>query len=78
MSMLRGPFAKTYAVHLQRLRKVDRVAADLNVVLVLFAIGLGVLDLTCLFTRQVVNRLPEMAIYASTAPAAADDVNPTR
>jgi hypothetical protein len=76
--MIRGPFAKAYAVHLQRMRKVDRVAADLNVVLVLFVIGLGVLDLTCLVGQQVVNRLPELGMYANTAAAPADDAQPTR
>jgi hypothetical protein len=71
-AMLRGSFAKTYAAQLQRLRKVDRVAADLNVVLMLFVIGLGVLDLTCLFGQQVVSRLPELATYAHAAPPADD------
>lgn len=41
-------------------RRLDRFAADLNVVLVMFAIGLATLDLTFLVTQRIVDRLPEM------------------
>ena len=42
------------------LRRLDRIAADLNVLLVMFAIGLATLDLTFLVTQRVIDRLPEL------------------
>ena len=42
------------------LRRLDRAAADLNVVLVVFAIGLAVLDVTFLLSEQVIGRLPQV------------------
>jgi hypothetical protein len=50
---------------------LDRIAADLNVLLILFAIGLATLDLTFLVAYHVVDRLPQMTrvVYADT-PAA--------
>lgn len=55
----------------QSVRRVDRAAGDLNVVLAVFAIGLAVLDVTFLVTEQVVARLPEAprAAYVDTAAA---------
>ncbi|HZT86562.1 MAG TPA: hypothetical protein VFA12_01250 [Stellaceae bacterium] len=40
------------------MRRLDRVAAELNVVLVVIAIGLGVLDLTCLWALAIERSLP--------------------
>ena len=53
------------------LTRLDRIAADLNVLLILFAIGLATLDLTFLVAYHVVDRLPQMTrvVYADT-PAA--------
>jgi hypothetical protein len=53
------------------LRCLDRIAADLNVLLIMFAIGLAALDLTFLVSQHVVDRLPQVtrAVYADT-PAA--------
>jgi hypothetical protein len=49
------------------LHRLDRFAADLNVLLVMFAIGLGVLDLTLLFGHRVIEPLPAThAVYADT------------
>jgi len=42
----------------QLLRRVDRIAADLNVLLVVIAIGLAALDMTFLVTQKVVDNLP--------------------
>ena len=42
----------------ETLRRVDRVAADLNVLLVVVAIGLAALDMTFLLTQTVVDNLP--------------------
>ena len=40
------------------LRRIDRVAAELNVLLVVIAVGLAALDMTLLLTKQVVDHLP--------------------
>ncbi len=42
----------------ETLRRADRIAADLNVLLVVIAIGLATLDFTFLVTRKVVEQLP--------------------
>ncbi len=44
----------------ERFRRLDRFAANMNVVLVLFAIGLAVLDMTFIMTQDVIDRLPPM------------------
>jgi hypothetical protein len=40
------------------LHRIDRVAGDLNVLLVVIAIGLATLDFTFLLTQKVIDRLP--------------------
>jgi hypothetical protein len=42
------------------LRRLDRTAGELNVLLVVFAIGLAALDLTFLFSERVIDRLPQV------------------
>lgn len=42
----------------QWFRRVDKFAADLNVVLVMFVIGLAILDVTFLVSHEVLNDLP--------------------
>lgn len=42
----------------EKFKRIDRVAADLNVLLVVVAIGLAVLDMTFVVTLSVVNHLP--------------------
>jgi hypothetical protein len=42
------------------MRRLDRAAADLNVLLVVFAIGLAALDVTFLFSQQLIDRLPQV------------------
>ena len=39
-------------------RRVDHLAGDLNVLLVVIAIGLAALDMTFLVTQKVVDNLP--------------------
>ena len=39
-------------------RRVDRIAGDLNVLLVVIAIGLAALDMTFLVTQKVMDNLP--------------------
>ena len=54
------------------LRRVDRVAADLNVLLVVVAIGLAALDMTFFVTQKVVDNLPPITrvTYDEAPPAA--------
>jgi hypothetical protein len=40
------------------LRRVDKIAGDLNVVLFIFVVGLATLDFTFLVTQKVVEALP--------------------
>ena len=42
----------------ETLRRIDRVAGDLNVLLVVIAIGLATLDVTFLLSRKVIDHLP--------------------
>ena len=42
------------------MRRLDRAAADLNALLAVFAIGLAALDVTCLFSQQLIDRLPQV------------------
>jgi hypothetical protein len=55
------------------LRRLDRIAADLNVILLMFAIGLATLDLTFIVTQRVIDRLPQVTrvVYADGAAASA-------
>jgi hypothetical protein len=55
--MPRKPLAKLCTAQLKRL---DRVAGDLNVVLVMFAIGLATLDLTFVASQKLLDYLPEV------------------
>jgi hypothetical protein len=51
------------------LRRVDRVVADLNVLLVVVAIGLATLDVTFLITQKVVDHLPPVTRMTYDTPA---------
>jgi hypothetical protein len=51
----------------QFLQRIDRIAADLNVVLLVFAVGLATLDLTFMVTQKVVDRLPQVTRLADDA-----------
>ena len=42
------------------LRRIDRVTGDLNVLLVVIAIGLATLDVTFLLTQKVIDHLPQV------------------
>ena len=53
------------------MRRIDRVAGDLNVLLVVIAIGLATLDFTFLLTQKVLNRLPQVTrVTYETHPSA--------
>ena len=53
------------------LRRIDRVAGDLNVLLVVIAIGLATLDVTFLLTQKVLDHLPQVTrvTYENVASA---------
>jgi hypothetical protein len=53
----------------QFLRRVDRVAADLNVFLLVVALGLATLDFTFLVTEKVVDNLPPITRISYDMPA---------
>ena len=53
------------------LRRLDRIAGDLNVLLIAFAIGLATLDLTFLLTQHVIDRLPQTTRVVYAIPPAA-------
>ena len=58
----------------QLMQRVDKLAGDLNVVLVIFAVGLATLDLTFLVTQRVVDRLPQVTRLVDDAtPAVANN-----
>lgn len=70
-----GPFAMLNRLSPQKrirvketIRHLDRVAADLNVLLILFALGLAVLDLTFLLTQNIVDQLPNATTVTFEAP----------
>ena len=46
------------------LRRIDRIAGDLNVLLVVIAVGLATLDLTFLVTQKVVEHMPPITRVA--------------
>jgi hypothetical protein len=49
------------------MQRVDKVAADLNVVLIVFAVGLATLDFTFMVTQRVIDRLPQVTRLADDA-----------
>ena len=57
---------KSFSVQ-EVLQRIDRIAGDLNILLVVIAIGLATLDLTFLVTQNVVNHLPPITRIAPDA-----------
>jgi hypothetical protein len=51
------------------MQRVDKIAGDLNVVLIVLAVGLATLDFTFLVTQKVVDRLPQVTRVVDDAPA---------
>ena len=70
--MIKGLSPRHHFARKEWLRRLDRIAGDLNVLLVVFAIGLATLDLTFLFTQKVLDKLPQATriTYAAPGPAA--------
>lgn len=76
--MPRNQLVKHWTAQLKRL---DRVSGDLNVVLVMFAIGLATLDLTFVASQKLLDYLPELTyttlIDGSGAPPHTETVSAT-
>jgi hypothetical protein len=53
------------------LRRLDRAAGELNGLLVVFAIGLAVLDATFLVSERVIDRFPQVTRVVDVKPPAA-------
>ncbi len=71
--MMKRLFLKNRPSIKELLRRADRVAADLNVLLVVVAIGLAALDVTFLVTQKVVDNLPPITrISHDPAPPSAN------
>jgi hypothetical protein len=51
----------------QLMERVDKVASDLNVVLIVFAVGLATLDFTFMVTQRVIDRLPQVTRMSDDA-----------
>ena len=75
--MPRKFLAKLRAAQLKRL---DRAAGDLNVVLVMFAIGLATLDLTFVASQKLLDYLPEVThvtpVDGSGTPSPTETISP--
>jgi hypothetical protein len=52
----------------ETLRRIDRVAGDLNVLLVVIAIGLATLDVTFLLSQKVLDHLPPVTRVSYDSP----------
>jgi hypothetical protein len=60
----------------QFMARIDRIAGDLNVILLVFAVGLATLDLTFMVTQKVVDRLPQVTRLADDASPVASTTPP--
>jgi hypothetical protein len=67
---------KFRAVSTEWLRRADRVAADLNIFLTVFAIGVATLDVTCLFSQRIIDHLPPLTQVVSVQQPAAPPLPP--
>jgi hypothetical protein len=72
--MPRKPSPSNAAAPREWLRRLDRIAADVNVMLVLFAIGIAVLDVTFLLSQRLIDRLPELTRVTYVAHPAPPNV----
>jgi hypothetical protein len=72
--MLRESLRRMRSAPVSWMRRLDRVAADLNVLLVMFAIGLATLDLTFIVANRLIQ-LPEVTTIIRADDAAAGPVS---
>jgi hypothetical protein len=77
---MRVTFSKKSRQPGQFMQKINRIAGDLNVVLLVFAVGLATLDLTFLVTQKVVDRLPQVTrlVPDQDVPVRADNPSPQK
>jgi|GraSoiStandDraft_45_1057281.scaffolds.fasta_scaffold793078_2 hypothetical protein len=73
--MIKGPLSRNQharqSTRKEWLQRLDRVAGDLNVLLVLVAIGLATLDATMLFSQRLLDRIPQVTrVVDVEAPSA--------
>jgi hypothetical protein len=66
--MMNRFFPRSRASLKETLRRIDRVAGDLNVLLVVIAIGLAALDATFLLTQKVIDHLPPVTRISYDSP----------
>ena len=61
-------------------RRADKIAGDLNVLLVVLVVGLATLDFTFLLTQKIVERLPPVTrmVQEEAPPAPQLPVNRTQ
>jgi len=71
--MPKKPLAKLCTAQLKRF---DRIAGDLNVVLVMFVIGLATLDLTFVASQKLLDYLPELT-HATSIDGSSGSSNAT-
>ncbi len=72
--MTREPSPPNTSAPKEWLRRLDRIAADLNVLLIMFAIGLATLDLTFFVSQRLIDRLPEVTRVVYVAEPAPPNV----
>lgn len=60
----------------QLMERVDKVASDLNVVLIVFAVGLATLDFTFMVTQKVIDRLPQVTRMSDEATPSINPPSP--
>lgn len=57
----------------QLLQRIDRVAAQLNAFLIVIAVGLAIIDLTFLATREIVAHMPPVTRMTADMPQSSPD-----
>lgn len=60
-----------HAARKEWLKRLDRVAGDLNILLLVFVIGLATVDLTFLLSQSLIDRLPTVTRVADAPSASA-------
>ena len=60
--MLKHPLPQPRPSFREFFRRVDRVAGDLNVLLVVVAMGLAMLDFTFFVTERMIDSLPQITV----------------
>lgn len=75
--MMKHPSPQTRPPFKEFVRRADRVAADLNVLLVVVAMGLAMLDFTFFVTERMIDNLPPITVVSDNQQAPASDSQPS-